>query len=300
VPARELLAWDGTGRRPGLDYYAEAFVLVHWLAHRRAEGFAAFQARLAAGGDPEAAWTAVFPDLDPARPGALEALDETLEAYARGPVENDRRTVQVPVAVGFFEHRVPPEEVHAIRLVLWPYGPARRRETLLAEIHEALAEDPAHPVALQALAAEERLDPVVLARRAAAGHPGDARAWTFLGTALGRDAPHEREAAFRRAAELAPRNAAALHNLAQELLAQGRSGEALPCAREATALAPWSPPVLAGHAAVLSDLGRCADAIVLQRRALESLPERAGPESRTELLAGLEAYARQCGAAEVR
>ncbi|WP_248357204.1 hypothetical protein [Anaeromyxobacter oryzae] len=296
VPVRELLAWDGgPGLRPALDYYAASWVLVHWLAHRRPAAFAELQRRLAAGAEPAAAWRAALPEHDPDVPGALEALDDVLAEYVRAPIETQRRMVEVPIAVGYFERPVPPAEIHAIRLVLWQHGPDKGRAALEREVAEALGEDAAHPIALQFRAALDGTDPAPLARAAVAAHPDDPRAWTFLATALpSPDDAAAREAAYRRAAELAPRNAAAVHNLAAELLAQGRSGEALPHARRAVKLAPWSPPVLAAYAAVLSDLGQCAAALAAQRRAMEALPERASAESRAELAAGLGAYKAQC------
>ncbi|HSD20001.1 MAG TPA: hypothetical protein VLC54_08185 [Anaeromyxobacter sp.] len=296
VPARALLAWDGSaGGRDVLDWYAASWLLVDYLSSVRAEAFADLQRRLAGGESPEHAWRAAFPEHDPARPGALAALDAALAAHARGRLGTDVRTIAVPAAIGYFEERIPAAEVHAIRLALWQHGPEKPERALRAEIEETLAEDRAHPIALQYRAALWGEDPVRLARAAVEGHPLDPRAWTFLASSLdGPDGAAEREDAFRRAAELAPGNAAALHNLASELLAQGRSGEALPVARRAVHLAPWSPPVLAGFAAVLSDLGQCAAALPVQQRAIEALPERVPEQARRAFEGRLDAYARQC------
>ncbi|WP_242354992.1 MULTISPECIES: hypothetical protein [unclassified Anaeromyxobacter] len=296
VPARSLLAWDGTaGERDVLDWYAASWLLVHYLASARPDAFTELQRRLAAGEPPDAAWRAAFPEHDPARPGGLEALDAALAAHARGRLEAQTRELAVPVAIGYFEQRIPSPEVHAIRLALWQHGPAKRLDALRAEVEETLTEDPAHPIALQYRAALWREDPVRLARSAVEAHPLDPRAWTFLAISLaGPAAAAEREDAFRRASELAPANAAALHNLAAELLAQGRSGEALPVARRAVQLAPWSPPILAGYAAVLSDLGQCAAAMPVQQRAIDALPERAPALARRALAGKLDAYAQQC------
>lgn len=296
VPVRTLLAWDGSPQGGDLlDRYAGSWLLVHWLVHRQPGAFAELQRRFAEGEAPDEAWRAALPDWDPSSGQSLEALDRLLAAYARGPVESERRELAVPAAAGHREQAVPAAEVHALRLALWNHGPARPRALLAAEVREALDESPDHPVALQALAGLQGGDPLPLARRAAAAHPDDPRAFTFLAGALrGDGAREEREAAYRRAATLAPGNPAALHNLAQELLDLGRSGEALPIARQAAQLAPWSPPLLAGYAAVLSDLGRCGEAQALQQRALDALPERADAATRRELLAGLERYAAQC------
>lgn len=297
VPTAELLAWDGTAKeRPALDYYAASWLLVHWLGHRRPHAFAELQRRLAAGDPPDVAWAAAVPDLNPARAGALDRLDAELAAYVRGDLEGQRREVEVPVAVGYFERAVPPAEVHAIRLALWGHGPAKGASALRAEVDETLEEDPGHPIALQYRAELTGEDPVRLARTSIEAHPDDPRAWTFLGHALlgDRRRAAEREEAYRRAAELAPQNPAALHNVAGELLSQGRSGEALPFARRAAQLAPWSPPLLAAHAAALSDLGRCEEAIPVQQRAVDALPELAAESARRGFSDRLAAYTRQC------
>lgn len=139
------------------------------------------------------------------------------------------------------------------------------------------------------------MDPLPYARRAVAGHPNDARAYTFLAEALrGPDRAAEREAAYRHAAELVPKNAAALHNLAEDLLASGKPAEALPVARQAALLAPWSPPVLAGYAASLAKLGQCSEAVAVQQRAIEAVPDRGTPEDRRMLQLKLAQYAEKC------
>jgi tetratricopeptide (TPR) repeat protein len=296
VSTRELLRWDGSpGPRPALDYYAASWLLVHFLAYREPAGFADLQRRLADGSDPLEAWTAAFPAWDPGSPTGLAGLDGLLVAYARAEVETRYRQVRPAWTGEPVVRPISSPEVHAIRLALWPIGPDKGTAALRAEVAEALGEDPDHPFALQQLARLDGLDPVPLARRAVARHAEDPRAWTFLGASLtGPDQAAAREAAYRRAAELAPENAAAQHNLAVELLSAGRSGEALPMARRAAGLAPWSPPILDGYAAILSDLGQCRAAIAVQRRALDVLPERSGEGARRALRARLERYLAQC------
>jgi tetratricopeptide (TPR) repeat protein len=295
VPSREVLGWSGMPQPRAWALYASSWLLVHYLATRQPEAFAAFQRRLARGEDPDAAWRAELPALDPARPGALEALDRTLAAYARRDVEVSFRPAPPPAGIAPVEEPMPPVEVHALRLALWPQRADPAPAALRAEVAEALREDPHHPVALQVLAETERRDPEPLARTAVAAHPDDARAWTFLAGALAGSArAAEREAAYRRAAELAPDHAAALANLAGDLLDGGRSGEALPYARRAAALAPWSPPILHRYAAVLADLGRCAEAIPVQRRALEALPDGTSVGAFGEFRDRLAGYVEQC------
>lgn len=297
VPVRELLEWEGgpTPSHPALDYYASSWLLVHFLAYRYPDRFADLQRRLVRGEPPVAAWSGAFPAWDPAQPRALEGLDSLLVTYANG--EAQTRFRQVPETwTGKPEIRlIPPAEVHALRLALWNQGPGKGSTALRNEVEEALSEDPDHPLALQQLAALTGQPPLPLARRAVASHPDDPRAWTFLAGALKGEPNHaERLVAYRTAAGLAEGNAAALHNLAVELLAQGRSGEALPVARQAVRLAPWSPPLLDGYAAVLIDLGMCAQAVEVQQRALEVLPERSNQAARQALKDRLTRIRVQC------
>jgi tetratricopeptide (TPR) repeat protein len=296
VPVGELLDWDGgPARRAAVDYYAASWLLVHWLVDVRPEAFVEFSRQFAAGSTPEAAWRTALPDFDPDRPGDLAALDAALGRYARGRLGRQRREGEARPAVGYFERAMPPAEVHAIRLEIWQFGSSRSTAALASEVEEAVQEDPAQPVALEYLAALEHADPLPYARRAVAGHPKDARAYTFLAESLsGPSQADERERALRRAAEIAPRNATALHNLADALLAGGKPLEALPVAREAAKLAPWSPPVLAGYAAVLSGLGQCADAIPVQQRAIDAVPDRAATAERRALARTLAVYSGQC------
>jgi len=297
VTTRELLRWEGgpTADHPALDYYGASWLLVHFLAYRTPERFADLQRRLARGEAPDAAWRGAFPAFDPARPRALEGLDQSLETYLNA--EAQTRTRQVPETWSRPPEvrLIPPPEVHAIRLALWSQGPDKGPTALRAEVGEALSEDPDHPLALQLRASLTGEPPLPLARRAVASHPDDPRAWTFLAGALkGVEHDEERLTAYRTAAGLAEGNAAALHNLAVELLVQGRSGEALPVAREAVRLAPWSPPLLDGYAAVLADLGRCEQAVDAQQRALEVLSERSPEAARQALKDRLQQILVQC------
>jgi Flp pilus assembly protein TadD len=127
------------------------------------------------------------------------------------------------------------------------------------------------------------------------GRPGDPRAWAFLAENLPPDAAAEREAALRRAAELAPRNPLALAALARGLLDAGRSGEALPLARQAVQLGPFSSEVLDTYAAVAADLGNCPQALLASRRALDVLPDDGEPEQRARLEARLAERQARCG-----
>jgi hypothetical protein len=63
--------------------YATSWLLVHFLRAKHAERLVAYERRLARGEDPGAAWVAAFPEWDPARPAALDALDRALTRYVR-------------------------------------------------------------------------------------------------------------------------------------------------------------------------------------------------------------------------
>jgi len=299
VTARDLFAWDESPPDwDWLDHYTSALALVRHLQERHPEALRDLVDRLWRGQDPQAAFGAAFPQFDPARPGALEALDaEVLTRLATG-VQFDGRELEVEVGGVHVEQPLEPAEVAALRITLWSQGPPKGRAALLAEARQALRHDPDHPVGLQVLSEIDGADPVPRARASVAAHPDDARAWTFLAGALkGPEGAAEREQALRRAAELAPDNAAVLWNLARELLARRRSGEALPLARRAARLAPWSPPVVQGYAEVLADLGQCQEALEAQRRAAELCSERSAEAERAELRRRLREMERGCAPA---
>ena len=295
VPASQLLAWDAdvpAGRLA--DHYDAAWLLVHYLTSQHPGALRDLERRLNGAEDPEVAFREAFPQWDPRRPGALEALDGELDDWARSG-RFDPRPVTAQASVRVSERPLPSAEVHAIRLLLWG-GRARGEgddEAWRREVEEALAEDPAHPVVLRVLAAHDGRDPLPLARAAVAAHPGDARAWTFLGVALPPGSP-ERAPALRRAAELAPDDAAVLEALSRALLEEERSGEALPPARRAVQLAPYSATALDAYAAVAADLGQCGQALLAARRALDVLTPEVPSQDRGALERRLAGYRERC------
>lgn len=141
-----------------------------------------------------------------------------------------------------------------------------------------MREDPADPTALSVLAkgAPERL---AAARRATAAHPEDPAGWMMLASALGAGDPAARDEAYRRAIAAAPGSGAPLNDLAWSMYVEGRSGEALPLARAAVAIVPWkgtwSGAVLDTLGAILEDLGRCDEALAVERRADDALDPEA-------------------------
>jgi tetratricopeptide (TPR) repeat protein len=296
VSVAELLYWDGTpGVHPGVDFYASAWVLVHWLVHERPDAFAQLRRHLAEGDDPIQAWREVLPEFDPLVPGATAKLDAVLDHYVQGTLATTTlKGVPMPV-VAYAEHPIVPPEVHGVRLALWSFRPEKRESDLRAEVTETLTEDAAHPIALEYLGVLDHLDPAPLARLAVEGHPADPRAYTFLARSLtGLEDGPERMNAYRKALELSPRNPAAYFNVGQELLANGNPGEALPFIRQAVQLAPWSTQVLGGYVAVLAELGQCDEADRVRKSAMDGMPERSTSEERRNVRERLQTLMGSC------
>ena len=300
IPARQLLSWDGTVPHGDLaPYYDAAWLLVHYLVNEHPAALGAFEARLAGAEDPDEAFVAAFPQWNPAVPGALDLLDGELDGWARNG-RLDGKPVHVESRASIVVQSLEPAEVHAIRLLLWAGGAPREGDEALrrAELDEGLDEDPFHPVMLRLVAKRDGVDPLPLARLSVKGRPGDPRAWTFLAEELPPEALAEREAALRRATELAPRNPLALAALAGMLLEAGRSGEALPPARQAVQLGPFSSDVLDTYAAVAADLGNCSQAVLASQRALDVFPDDGLPEDRARLAARLAEHRARCSPTE--
>jgi Flp pilus assembly protein TadD len=113
-------------------------------------------------------------------------------------------------------------------------------------------------------------DRLASARRAAAAHPDDPRAFRLLGSLLkdSGDAA-ERENAFRQAVKLDPNDPRSLNGLAWLLVEQQKAMEALPLALRAVKRAPFDAAILDTYAVALFRAGRCEGAMGYERRALE-------------------------------
>jgi tetratricopeptide (TPR) repeat protein len=287
VEARDLLAWRGWSH-DGARLQLWSWVLYHWLWNERPRQLAELQARLARAEDPAAAWLAAFPDLDPADAKAMKKLDAALDEHRRS-AELVYYKVTAEVDAAFTETPLPPADVHMAL--------AEPRGFPLPDAKAALAHDPLHPVALWS---RDRRDRPALARALRASvsaHARDWRAWFLLGQALDEEREgKEREAAFRRAAELNPASAYALNELAWVIVQDGRAAEALPLARRAVELAPSSPFVLDTLAAVAAGVGACPEALALQRRAVDLAREPYEAELRERIFV-LEAQCREASRA---
>lgn len=285
---------DDTGRQ-----YAVAWALVHFLVNRQPQELAQLQARFARGQDPAVAWREVFPRWDPASKDGAEALDREIGGYL-GRGKFGYRDVLLPPTQPVVERPMSAAEAHAIRLTLpWVnQGEKVEPSRIRAEVDEALGHDPGHVAALalqgtQASPAER----LRLAERASIAHPEDPLAWLLLGRAIPEAEGERRIEAFRKAVAGDAASATALNELAWALLGAGRSGEALPLARKAAGLEPWSSPVLDTYSGVLEDLGQCAEALAVQHRAVDVLSERGGEKERAPYLERLARLERSCGQA---
>lgn len=304
VPAAALFAWRPG--EPGARYYASSWLLVHYLVSRRGPAFADYQQRLARAEDPAAAWRASFPGLDPGDGAAMASLDRELDAYVRSGPHSLPRVFLPAIDPQLRRRQLAAPEVHGLRAELFllsPLGTQKARSMANAEVAASLREDPSGlPLALILAEVGRKGDSLRLGRAAAAARPDDWRGWAMLaGGAAGRDDLRaERLAALRRAAALLPDDAWALNDVAWGLFESGASGEALPLAARAARLAPGNASVLDTWGAILADVGRCAEALLAQRRAVDLLGERATAEAAREVRDRLERIEAQCGSASAR
>lgn len=296
VPLSQLLTWNGEedNQRTG-RFHFWSWVLYHYLWNNKSKQFSQFQQALGDAQDPDAAFRKAFPEY--AAPEGQAALDETLRSYARDGRYSFYRVTGTGNAAAT-ETKVNAGDA---RLLLWdvrtrwPSDPREAAALVRTETAQALEADPGNPLALSLQEQGKPGEPASVASRraAAAGRPGDFRAWLLLGRALtAPDARAEQEAALRKAVQLNPDSAAAHNELAWALAGAGRAREALPVANRAADLAPWDPSVLDTLANVANQLGKCPVALALQRRAA------ALPGANDGIRKTLREYEGRCGAAK--
>lgn len=280
--------------------YGLAWILVHFLITEHPDELGQLEDRFSRAEDPQEAWRAVFPEWDPALEGGPARLEDALWSYASGRAKSltyrHRALASIPPPR---ERPLSAAEVHDLRLALpWPnLGEPLPRERRIEEATEALQESPGNPTATLVLGLASEADARRLAEDATRARPDDARNWLLLGAALPGDDLEGREAAFRRAVSIDASSPVASDFLARHLLERHRAQEALPHARRAVELAPWSPSVLHTASGVLEDLGNCRGALVLAERAISSMGDRADRELRDALSARRDRLARSCGQA---
>lgn len=307
----ELLAWDARDPRRGGERFlalnASAWRLVHFLVEERGRAFTAFQGRLGAGEPPGRAWRESFPGYDP-QAGGLARLERDLEDWAgRGRLA--RRAVPVPRPAGEPEIRaMRPAEIHALWAALfisvpaeWARSAESRRARAEEESARALAHDPAEPAALLvSIWLAPKGERSARARAAARAAPGDWSIWLVLAASLGPNEAAEREAALRRAREVAPDQPSVLSALARHLLSAGKAEEAVALAARAVEGAAWKAFPLDLLSQAQAAAGRCPEALAAARRALEILPDWAASGERGGMAARLAELEARCGTGDRR
>ena len=188
---------------------------------------------------------------------------------------------------------LPRSEVHALRADLLRMSPGysrtpEREERMRAELALSLQDDPGNPLALELSGSGD-------AQAAVSAHAGDWRAWVVLADRNGNDA-----SAIAKAARLAPDNAGVLSRLAWAENAAGRRKKAIEHARRANELAPGRSIHLDTLASLLAGAGQCSEAILLEQRAIEVLPDTAPADAAGELRARLSQMEQKCHRAPSR
>jgi tetratricopeptide (TPR) repeat protein len=302
IGVKDALAWSQfdpreTASRVG-GLYGISWMMVQWMRNEQPELFVAYQTALVRGLDPERAWADTF-----GSPG-FENLDEQLDNYTKsGRFRVDEINLSTPPVLPV-PVSITPADVHALRAQLAIVGhrtdPRRQEleEEAKQELLTALALEPGHAAALSLWRSFGRLPNEELVQRLrdqVRRRPDDGEAWLFMASLLDAD---ECEAALRQAVALLAGQARAYNELAWYLVQSGRAEEALPMATKAAYLAPRDPEVLDTYAASLFSVGRCPDALRVQLRAIDNLPENVSrnPGWTSHFTVVLARYRAACGA----
>jgi tetratricopeptide (TPR) repeat protein len=272
----------------GFAYESSAWAMVHFLANRHRLAFDSFLRRLAKAEDPRKAFHADFPDLDDAK------LSAQVAEYVQGLAQYLRSSIDQPeINRTAVVRRLARSEVHALRADLLRIGPGLARNSdrdasRLSEIALALDEDPGDPLALQLSGSGD-------AATATRVHPDDWRAWVLVADRNQGDA-----SAIARAAKLSPDNPTILSRLAWAESFAGQRKKAIEHARRANELMPGHSAHLDTLASLLAGSGRCGEAVLLEQRAVDVLPDTAPPTAISELRARLGQIEQKCGKAPSR
>jgi Flp pilus assembly protein TadD len=145
---------------------------------------------------------------------------------------------------------------------------------------EALREDSRNPEALIWRARLDGKAPDVEQLRGVANErKTDFRAWLALAEWTRNDM--ERRLAYQKAVELNPESAPAQAGAAVALTSQGQAKEALAFANRALDLEPWNPGMVEALATAAHGLGRCEEALQLERRAVRMIARGRDEESKS-------------------
>jgi tetratricopeptide (TPR) repeat protein len=298
LPDPELLwGWDDLPlHAASRAYRVTAWAWVHFLLNDHPQRFADFQARLARAEEPRYAWEAAFEgvgDLKEPFSGYLWRTELSTHTVPLPPLPTEEPTVR----------ELGCAEVFALRSRLHLEVPGRasleeRVDAALGEMEEALRRDPTNldAAVLKARIAPEPSQRLALARELVRAHPESGRTWALLGRALQETrAPRaEWTEAFQHVERLAPEEADVLAALAGFYADAGFEDRALATALRAAQRAPGSPVVLDTSAAVLDQLHRCPDRVVMQSRALDMLGEGSPQVLRLDYARRLARYQREC------
>jgi predicted O-linked N-acetylglucosamine transferase (SPINDLY family) len=152
-----------------------------------------------------------------------------------------------------------------------PCGSGKRYKECHGQLRAAQAAPGAG--AARALLAQGRLaDAARSAQRALELDPADAEAWTVLGLSLESAAPEAAQAAWEKAAVLAPQRPEAHFRLGDFRRRRGEYAAAIACYEAALAAGSTHPVLLNNLGLALQQAGRLAEAERVYRRALEQQP----------------------------
>ncbi len=296
VDFEELWAWDlltETRQAQMQAYYASSWVWVHFLMNQHPQRFSRFQAGLARAEDPKAAWARAFGDV------SIASLNAELNNYQKSgrytvlsvPLPQDKPAIKV--------RPLEDAEVHVVRAKLFGMLSPQNTEQIAVELAEAGRLDPTGLATVELTTDADPQSLVTRLRGVLAHHPKDPAVWRALSRAMSAHAegdPAEREAAMRQAVTTNPDHPGVHNNLAWFLIQQQKAQEAVAFAARAVQLAPWASHILDTHALALARTGKCADAVLLQKRAVDMLGERASAGTRLDYLERLATFEKGCAA----
>lgn len=172
-----------------------------------------------------------------------------------------------------------------------------RRKKIQAELATASTLDPDDfESSFFRVESAEPGDAVALARELTRKHADRAWAWIALATSLS-DKPEvaqEKHDALIRAVQADSNDPHALNSLAWDYATRGQPKVAIPLALKAVRLAPWNSAIVDTYAAALAGVGRCSEAVEVQRRAIDMLHDNASEESRKDYWQRLMKYEHDC------
>ncbi|RKG54537.1 DUF1570 domain-containing protein [Corallococcus sp. AB011P] len=281
----ELWQWDGKTNQSTAElqrHYASSWLWVHYLINEHGERFSTFQNQLARGEDPRRAFAAAFQG------------DSSYQAALTNYVQLGRYAISTqplpPVPTQTQTRALEPADVHVIRSILFTQAPgdvppAERQRKADLELEQALKEDPTHVETLRLRAEKlDKAERLKLARELVEKHPEDGRAWDLLATSLEAegDASANQEQARRRAAELLPDSPSVQNALAWYYVITEQPQKGLAPALRAVRLMPGNSVILNTQAALFFQAGRCNEAVVMGRRALDMLHEGVSDATRQD------------------